>query len=278
MREIVGEAKIAKGQYWSKTLTLVRGCTPVSEGCAHCWSAAMASRFPWGNGFAEGGKWTGKVEPNWKALKWLEERAKSKRVLKPQVFCIWNDFFHSVISGSGWDFQKQCFLTMSECSQDIFLILTKRPENIPLYHGWIGTTDNIWLGVSVESQEHVDRIQTLIAAWPGKKFVSIEPCLGNINLMEDGFATLARLDWVLLGGETGPHARPLRPDWVQPVRNQCVEAGVPFFFKHWGEYISRQEQNEANDKFVWCCKRIGKKKAGRLLEGRTWDEMPEVEP
>lgn len=174
---------IEKGQYWTDSLTLVSGCSAVSEGCAHCWSAAMASRFPWGEGFAKNGKWTGVVRPNYKALEKLERRATSTRKLKPRVWQIWNDLFNI----DDATFLMYSYHGMINCTRDIFLILTKRPENISR----ISSTrmkeyipSNIYIGVSVESQKHVNRIDQLIENWPGKKFVSIEPCLGAVDLSE----------------------------------------------------------------------------------------------
>jgi protein gp37 len=259
MREIVGAAKIAKGQYWSKTLTLVRGCTPVSEGCVHCWSAAMASRFPWGKGFAEGDKWTGKVEPNYKAEMWLQHRSVSthnKRV-KPQVICVWNDLFHEHI---GYEYIASCLNLMAKCRTDRFLILTKRPERIKqtqVYSYESICSDNIWLGVTVESQKHVHRIDELIEAWPGRKFVSIEPYLEAVDIR----SYLDDIDWVIVGCESGPHARPTPCDnsmvlLHETVIDPCAVAGVPVFVKQWN---------------------IGKLVKMPELFGKRWDEMPEVE-
>ncbi len=258
---------IDRGQYWTDSLTLVSGCSPVSKGCEHCWSAGMASRFYWGKEFAENGKWTGKVDPNQKALEKLEKREGSERKLKPRVFCIWNDFLHPQIPP---DFQLRALHAMHYLEHDIFLILTKRPENIEdsaFCQGPFEDTDlsNVYLGVSVESQKHIHRIDQLIQNWPGKKFVSIEPCLGAVDLSSD---YIEHLNGVILGGESGPKARPMHPEWARSIRDQCVDAGVPFFFKQWGEHKI----------LVSICgegtyKRVGKKQAGRLLDGRVWDQL-----
>ena len=299
MREIVGEKNIAAGRYWSKTLTLVKGCTPVSEGCQHCWSAAMASRFPWGKGFAEGGKWTGKIVWNERVAQELRSRGYSiPGSLKPQVFCIWNDLFHERINP--YDV-NDVLAAMANCAKDVFLILTKRPENLSIIENrfYDHPPPNIWLGVTVERQKYIHRINTLCHAWQGRKFVSVEPCLGPLwftpwlarrehtgtLLMTQNEEQRHLLDWILLGGETGPHARPMHSDWVRSVRDQCVETGVPLFFKGRGEWSSAYagEPKKAKtliinrgDDSVLKMWRVGKKKTGRLLDGRTWDEMPEV--
>lgn len=277
----------------------------------------MASRFPWGEGFAKDGRWTGKVEPNYKALAILEKRARSTRKLKPIVWAVWNDFFHPAIDNK--PFRNTALGLMAQCNSDVFLILTKRPETILISPQFAEKLPNVWLGVTVESQGHVDRIQTLIATWPGRKFVSIEPCLGAVDIrsylppragdmigeydpakeieqkQEFMQRTLNAIRWVILGGESGPHARPMHYDWARSVRDQCVEAGVPFFFKQNGEWatsFTRREnmpfhlQHDNSRRHAFPEKdyddaqlvayRVGKKKAGRLLDGRTHDEMPEV--
>lgn len=264
---------IDRGQYWTDSLTLVSGCSPVSEGCAHCWSAGMASRFPWGKGFAKNGKWTGKVETNRKALAKLEKRAFSTRKLKPRVWQIWNDLFAAPAENIIHIFN------LMETLEDVFLILTKRPERIAVATAPRIYTDNIYVGVSVESQKHIHRIDQLIQNWQGKKFVSIEPCLGAVDLSSD---YLEHLDGVILGGESGSKARPMHPDWARSIRDQCQEAEVPFFFKQWGEWapdclcggkkahksIARPKPGKLGVMF-----RCGKKKAGRLLDGRHWDQL-----
>lgn len=300
---MIPKQKIRAGQYWDDSLTLVSGCSPVSEGCEHCWSARQASRFDWGKPYAENGKWTGVVEPNWKALEKLEKRAASTRKLKPRVYQIWNDFFHPKLNDpnacTDKDFQLRCWDGMIRCTQDIFLILTKHPDQITQFEDWEddGTTDHIYVGVSVESQKHIHRIDQLIQNWQGKKFVSIEPCLESVNMTPK---QLAALDQVIIGGESGAKARPMHPDWARSIRDQCVEAGVPFFFKQWGEYIPCWQQpavgpvwmgqmNAAHflhGKSIESGKRdpdpenelgdyskIGKKNAGRLLDGHTYDQL-----
>ena len=117
---------------------------------------------------------------------------------------------------------------------------------------------NVWAGTSVESQDYVDRIDHLLKVPADIRFLSVEPLLGRVKIK---VALLRRIQWVIVGGESGPHARPMNADWARDIRDQCVAAKVPFFFKQWGVYNSRGE-------------RRSKKAAGRVLDGRTWDEMP----
>ena len=135
------------------------------------------------------------------------------------------------------------------------------------------SADHVWLGVSVENQEQADkRIPELLKVPARVCFLSCEPLLGPVNL---GFS-LARIDWVIAGGESGPGARPMHPDWARGLRDQCQAAGVPFFFKQWGDVVYQTSTN-GNGSLTWTQPyRIGKKAAGRLLDGREWNEMPEV--
>jgi protein gp37 len=142
---------------------------------------------------------------------------------------------------------------MQEAKQHIFLLLTKRPERMRTILNnkyWLEKCPNVWPGVTVCTQDEADRkIPILLKIPAAVRFVSIEPMLSEIHLEQ---ALIKGIDWVILGGETGPSARPIHSDWVRSVRDQCQNAGVPFFFKEWGSQ-------------VW---------GGRLLYGRTWEEMP----
>ena len=139
--------------------------------------------------------------------------------------------------------------------QHLFLILTKRPEKMLDIFKPTSGLPNMWIGVSVENQKQADaRIPILLQIPAAKCFVSIEPMLGPIRLQHYGTGT--SIDWVICGGESGPGARPMHPDWPRSIRDQCQSAGVPFFFKQWGG--------------------INKKTAGRLLDGQEWNERPEM--
>ncbi len=228
---MIPKQKIERGQYWTDSLTLVSGCSAVSEGCAHCWSAGMASRFPWGKPYAKNGKWTGRVEPNRKAFEKLEKRAASTRNLKPRVYQIWNDLFHENLPPG---YLLVCLEAMIDCPSDIFLVLTKRPFRLHELNWLISDLDdapNIYIGVSVESQKHIHRIDQLIQNWPGKKFVSIEPCLGAVDLSPE---QLAELDQVIIGCESGAGRRQPPPmKDLLTMTSQCEDAGVSVFVKQW---------------------------------------------
>src|SRR5690606_29250386 len=173
-----------------------------------------------------------------------------------------SDLFHEEVPQ---DFIQQVFAVMARCPQHTFQVLTKRPnrmldvlprvlESLPL--SGLGTAatsislPNVWLGTSVEDQHAADaRIPALLQTPASVRFLSLEPLLGPIEEL-----SLAGIDWVIVGGESGPKARPMLREWVTSIRERCVNEGVPFFFKQWGG--------------------VRKKRNGRILDGRTWDEMP----
>lgn len=190
-----------------------------------------------------------------------------------------------------------------------WLILTKRPENVndivPYSYGDDGWPSNIWIGTSVENQEWADkRIPELLNIPAAVRFLSCEPLLGPVDLSEwlwadmPGNPRLNRIHWVIVGGESGPDARPMHPDWAREIRDQCGEAGVPFFFKQQGEWtlsdydappnvwvdeetgkvVSRHNSSPEPPPFnsAAIMKRIGKKQAGRQLDGREWNEFPKA--
>ncbi|GMA52034.1 hypothetical protein GCM10025857_33910 [Alicyclobacillus contaminans] len=223
-----------------------------------------------------------------------------------------SDLFHEQVPD---EFIIQVWETMAGAPHHVFQILTKRPERMMNWVKKYGThvitgepaLKNVWLGVSVENQKAADeRIPLLLQTPAAVRFLSCEPLLGPVDLSAykpfDGecycqdrpngckprFAIgcpETAIDWVIVGGESGPHARPMHPDWARSLRDQCQQAGVPFFFKQHGEFSNPSASgihlNDVGDKplyqfddgiSVW---RVGKKKAGRMLDGRTWDEYPE---
>jgi len=188
------------------------------------------------------------------------------------------------------------FITHISVRHHTFIILTKRPERAKQficsldYQDWGIPWKNVWLGVTTENQQRAEeRIPILLQIPAAVRFVSIEPMLGPIELRRafggEGprHTYIEQVDWVICGGETGPGARPMHPRWVRSLRDQCQEAGVPFFFKSWGDFapcdnysglqkpvsvISLDGQDDG------MMTKVGKKKAGRMLDGRTWDETP----
>jgi protein gp37 len=162
--------------------------------------------------------------------------------------CSMGDLFHSAVPER---YIKRVFGTMKQADRHSFQVLTKRPSRLALLSGELEWSPNIWAGTTVESDEYLWRIDSLRSTGAHVKFLSLEPLLGPLPGLD-----LHGIDWTIVGGETGPGARPMHPDWVRDIRDQCQEAGVAFFFKQWGG--------------------VNKKRAGRILDGRTWDEMPEV--
>jgi len=280
-------AKQKPGKYWDKAWSLVDGCTPVSEACDNCWLDRMHRLRG--------------AEPG--TMTFREDRLDIplKRQI-PTVYAIWSDLFHEEVE---WNQQFKAFQMMAHSSQHTFLILTKRPDimakhmsNIWFHierHHIVTPFDNVWLGVTAENQRTADeRIPLLLQTPAAHRFVSVEPMLGPVDLTGDLYKLKTRkpsmcssidyLDLVIIGGESGPKARPMHPDWARSVRDQCESAGVPFFFKQWGKWLPESQlQNMKmatwmNKNYKWDCEsssyRVGNKNAGRLLDGREHNDLP----
>jgi len=169
---------------------------------------------------------------------------------RPQTIFVnsMSDLFHEDVPVG---FVLEAFDVMRRANWHRYQILTKRSKRLLELNHQIHWTPNIWMGVSVEDKDYTFRIEDLRRTDAHIKFLSLEPLLGPLSQLN-----LTGIDWVIVGGESGPGARPIAQSWVIDIRDQCVRAGVPFFFKQWGG--------------------VNKKRTGRLLEGRTWDEMPKV--
>ena len=158
-----------------------------------------------------------------------------------------SDLFHKSVPTT---FIESVFETMNQASQHTFQVLTKRPSRVAQVGGRLNWTPNIWLGTSIESEEWLGRLEPLKETGAQIKFLSLEPLLGPLpSIPLDG------IDWVIVGGESGPGARPMQPNWVREIRDNCLQHRVPFFFKQWGG--------------------VFKKKTGRMLDNKIWDRMPE---
>lgn len=243
----------------------IRGCRRVSEGCRNCYAERVAARFCKPglayHGLAEstpsGPRWTGKVQFVEKVLRDPLKWKKPKRVFVNSM----SDLFHEDVTDEILD---QIFSVISICPQHIFQILTKRPVRMRDYFlsraGF--PLPNVWVGVSVENQAAADqRIPFLLETPALVHWISAEPLLGPLELLykfmipaKYTFSTM--IDWVVVGGESGPGSRPMDPDWVRLICNECQVSGTAFFFKQWGG--------------------TQKKKSGRILYGRTWNQMPEM--
>lgn len=245
------------------------GCTKVSPGCKNCYAAALDNR--WGHD-----RWgVGKPRERTSAAYWRQpiawNLAARKAGERHRVFCAsLADVFDDVPEVEPW--RRDLFGLISATPHLDWLLLTKRPENIErlwpgIYHpGGQGIFQdcpppgtkwpNVWLGTTVEDQDRAEeRIHKLRAIPAIVHFLSVEPLIARVML------DLGGIEWVIAGGESGPSSRPMKPEWVQFVRDQCEESGVPFLFKQWGEF-------DADGK------RVGKKASGRKLDGVQHDGYP----
>ena len=218
----------------------VTGCTKISAGCAHCYAERMARRlYAMGQpNYRNGFEVTCHPDTLELPLKWK----KSQMIFVNSM----SDLFHKAVPA---EFIGEIFFTMNQARWHTFQILTKRADRLRQLAPRLKWTPNVWMGVTVENSAHVDRIDRLREVPAAVRFLSLEPLLGPLPELD-----LTLIDWVIVGGESGPGARPMDPAWVLDLRDQCLNAGVAFFFKQWGG--------------------VRKKKAGRLLEKRTWDQMP----
>ncbi len=228
-------------EWTESTWNPLSGCTKVSPGCKHCYAERMARRLQamgnanYRNGFAL----TLHEHVLGYPLRWK----------KPQMIFVnsMSDLFHEDVPES---FIQQVFTVMRQAHWHTFQVLTKRSERLLELDMAIDWPENVWMGVSVENQDYAFRVDHLRQTHAHVKFLSFEPLLGPLTL------DLSGIHWVIVGGESGPKARPMAEEWVQGIRKQCQSQRLPFFFKQWGG--------------------VRKKRNGRLLDDRTWDEMPAV--
>lgn len=242
-------------EWTDATWNPVTGCTKISPGCKHCYAETFSERFRGvpGHPFEQGFDlrlWEQRIEL---PLSWRKPR----RIFVNSM----SDLFHKEVPD---EFVDAVFETMRKATWHTFQVLTKRSDRMAAYvrrrcsEGVIPERDmpNLWLGVSVESQRYVSRVDDLIDLPVAVRFLSCEPLLGPLDLA-DALAD-QRVNWVIVGGESGRKARSMDADWVRSIKEQCETAHVPFFFKQWGG--------------------TNKARAGRRLDGRTWDELPVVAP
>ncbi|MDP3273822.1 MAG: phage Gp37/Gp68 family protein [Deltaproteobacteria bacterium] len=229
-------------EWTQSTWNPVTGCNKISPGCKHCYAERMAERLQaMGQpNYKDGFKLT--LQPTM-----LEHPPQWK---KPQTIFVnsMSDLFHKDVPIA---YIQRVFDVMRRAHWHCFQVLTKRADRLAELSPEIKWPDNVWMGVSVENTDHVDRIDHLRTTGARVKFLSLEPLLGPLEKLK-----LKNIDWVIVGGESGHRARPMDPAWASDIRDQCAKAGVAFFFKQWGGK--------------------NKKKAGRVLDGRTWDAMPTV--
>ena len=236
----------SKIEWTDATWNPVRGCAKVSPGCANCYAETFAERFRGvpGHPYERGFDLQLRPERLEQPLTWRQPR---------MIFVnSMSDLFHE---GVPEEYIRDVFSVMRKANWHTFQILTKRSERLAGLAPRLRWPKNVWMGVSVENQRWTTRIHDLRRVPAKVRFLSCEPLLGPLKL------DLRGIHWVIVGGESGPRARRMNPDWVRDIRQQCEAAGAAFFFKQWGAH------NEAGE-------RVGKGKAGRELDGRLWGGMP----
>lgn len=222
-------------EWTDRTWNPTTGCNKVSPGCTHCYAEAITKRFH--QNFPSGFELT--LHP--------ERLEEPKRWRKPSRIFVnsMSDLFHEEIP---FLFLQKVFRIIRETPWHVYQILTKRPERLLDLAPQLDWHENIWIGVSVENQDYIHRIDYLRKVPAKVRFLSCEPLLGSLQL------DLTDIHWVIVGGESGNRCRPMKLEWVHSIRNQCETDNVAFFFKQWGGRTS--------------------KAGGRLLDGQVWDEMP----
>lgn len=227
-------------EWTESTWNPITGCTKISPGCKHCYAERMAKRLQamgqanYANGF--------RVTLHDRAVELPLQWKKPRTIFVNSM----SDLFHKSVPV---EFILRIFDTMRRADWHLYQVLTKRSERLLELDAQLPWEPHVWMGVSVESRNFTYRIDHLRQTGASIKFLSLEPLLGPLPDLD-----LNGIDWVIVGGESGPGARPLIADWVIDIREQCRHAQVPFFFKQWGG--------------------VHKSRAGRELEGRTWEEMP----
>jgi protein gp37 len=226
---------------WTQaTWNPVTGCTKVSPGCKHCYAETFAERWRGVPGHP--------YERGFDLRLWPERLELPLRWKKPRAIFVnsMSDLFHERIP---LDFIRRVFATMEKASWHTFQVLTKRSERLAELAPDLSWPPNVWMGVSIETARYVGRADHLRKVPAAVRFLSLEPLLESLGTLD-----LSGIHWVIVGGESGPGARPMDARWVREIRAQCRAAGVPFFFKQWGG--------------------VRKGRNGRVLDGRTWDERP----
>ncbi|SLD17838.1 DUF5131 family protein [Mycobacteroides abscessus] len=315
-------------EWTDATWNPVTGCDKVSPGCDHCYAETFAERWRGTRGhyFETGFDVQLRPDKLGLPLRWTKPR----RIFVNSM----SDLFHDKVPD---EYIARVFAVMALAPQHTFQVLTKRhgrmrsllnsayflqavgrvwaepPSDWPLPRDWrvpVWPLPNVWLGVSAEDQKRAElRIPALLDTPAAVRWISAEPLLGPVNLHTDPIEAGtpfwgSQLDWVVVGGESGPGARPMHPDWARSMRDQCVAAGVPFLFKQWGEWVPERlglhgcnapaaflstggqvrllvDGKPAHAPFApagdMTIRRVGKKRAGRELDGRTWDQYPQVQ-
>ncbi len=232
----------SKIEWTESTWNPVSGCTKISRGCDNCYAERMAMRLK-----AMG---TRGYENGFEVTMHPHAMDKPLKMKKPQVIFVnsMSDIFHEKIPDA---FIFQIFEVMNKAHWHTFQVLTKRPKRLAKLASKLNWTENIWMGVTVEANEYVDRVDYLRDCPAKIKFLSLEPLIDSVDKLD-----YTGIDWVIAGGESGYGARVMQKEWVLEIRDRCKNENIDFFFKQWGG--------------------VNKKKAGRLLDGEIYDDMPEL--
>ena len=234
--------QLSQIEWTDATWNPVTGCTKVSPGCKFCYAERMARRLHAMGQHRYRNRFRTTLQPDLLEvpLSWS----------RPQIVFVnsMSDLFHRDIS---LEYVEAVFETIKRADQHVFQVLTKRSERLREMARDLPWPENLWMGVSVEGQGYVHRARDLQRVPAQTRFLSVEPLLGPIPRLP-----VAGIDWVIVGGESGPGARPMQPEWVRAIRDRCLDRRVAFFFKQWGG--------------------VRKKRTGRTLDGRIWDELPEL--
>lgn len=300
----------SKIEWTDHTFNPWEGCQKVGPGCDHCYAETRNARFAGGTAinWGPGAPRRRTSASNWELPKRWNAQAEAfmaQHGRRQRVFCAsLADVFDNAVD-MRW--REDLFALINATPNLDWLLLTKRIGNVPamvsIIPGWLPS--NVWLGATIVNQAEADRdIPKLLAVPAHRRFLSMEPLLGPVDLTaipisghghhefdpvvtanvlarKEAYPPLPQVDWVIVGGESGPGARPMSPDWASRLRDQCQAAGVPFLFKQWGEWLPMLGQVEGvtvREKSTtadgWVMGHAGKKAAGRLLDGRTWDGFP----
>ena len=235
-------AENCKIEWTDRSWNLVTGCSKISPGCMHCYAKPMAHRLQ-GIGLE-------KYRNGFEVTTHEHMLVKPTEWRKPRMIFVnsMGDLFHRSVPDT---FIKKVFEVPRQAPQHVYQFLTKRSQRLADLSLQLPWPENVWMGVSVETADYLFRVDHLLESPAHVKFISFEPLLGPIPDYD-----LAGIDWVIVGGESGPGARPMRKEWVIDIRDRCLDSDVAFFFKQWGG--------------------VNKKQSGRLLEGHTWNQMPEA--
>jgi protein gp37 len=235
-------AQLSRIEWTDATWNPVTGCTKISPGCKFCYAERMARRLHAMGQPRYRNNFRSTLQPDLLdiPLRWSKPRAVFVNSM--------SDLFHEAVPD---DYIHAVFETIERADWHVFQVLTKRSDRLRAMAAALPWPENLWTGVSIETEKYLCRVRDLQRVPAAVRFLSVEPLLGPIPRLP-----LAGIHWVIVGGESGPGARPLKPEWVRAIRDRCLEREVPFFFKQWGG--------------------VRKKKKGRVLDGQTWDTPPAI--